>query len=79
MLEQTGLTRDQKEAVGLLYIGTFLEYFDFMLYIHMAVLLNELFFPTSSPQNASFNVALAFSSSYILRPLAAIAFGWIGA
>lgn len=26
--EQRTLTREQKEAVGLLFIGTFLEYFD---------------------------------------------------
>ena len=45
--EQKSLTREQKEAVGLLSIGTFLEYFDLMLYVHMAVLLNDLFFPKS--------------------------------
>jgi hypothetical protein len=39
------LNRQQREAVGLLQIGTFLEYFDLMLYVHMAVLLNDLFFP----------------------------------
>ena len=33
--------------------GTFLEYFDLMLYVHMAVLLNELFFPTTDPYTAS--------------------------
>ena len=27
-VEQRSLTREQKEAVGLLSIGTFLEYFD---------------------------------------------------
>ncbi len=31
--EQQSLTREQKEAVGLLSIGTFLEYFDLMLYV----------------------------------------------
>ncbi|WP_341761846.1 hypothetical protein [Candidatus Tisiphia endosymbiont of Thecophora atra] len=34
---QTSLTREQKEAIGLLSIGTFLEYFDLMLYVHMAI------------------------------------------
>lgn len=34
--EQQKLTREQKEAIGLLSIGTFLEYFDLMLYVHMA-------------------------------------------
>ena len=36
---QHSLTREQKEAVGLLSIGTFLEYFDLMLYVHMAVII----------------------------------------
>ena len=37
------ITRQQKKAVFLPSIGTFLEYFDLMLYVHMAVLLNDLF------------------------------------
>ena len=41
----TTLTRAQKEAMGLLSIGTFLECFDLYLYVHMAVLLNDFFFP----------------------------------
>jgi MFS family permease len=75
---QTSLTREQKEAVGLLSIGTMLEYFDLMLYVHMAVLLNELFFPKTDPFTASLLSALAFCSSYILRPFAALIFGYIG-
>ncbi|WP_341748905.1 MFS transporter [Candidatus Tisiphia endosymbiont of Sialis lutaria] len=75
---QTSLTKEQKEAVGLLSIGTFLEYFDLMLYIHMAVLLNELFFPKYDPHVNSLLTAAAFCSTYLLRPFAAIIFGWIG-
>jgi MHS family proline/betaine transporter-like MFS transporter len=76
--EQQSLTREQKEAVGLLSVGTFLEYFDLMLYVHMAVLLNELFFPKTDPFTASLLAALAFCSSYVLRPFAALIFGYIG-
>jgi len=36
----SSLQKEQKEAIGLLSIGTFLEYFDLMLYVHMTVLLN---------------------------------------
>ncbi len=72
------LTKDQKQAVGLLSIGTFLEYFDLMLYVHMAVLLNELFFPKTDPFTASILSAAAFCSSYLLRPFAALIFGYIG-
>jgi MFS family permease len=76
--EQKSLTREQKEAVGLLSIGTFLEYFDLMLYVHMAVLLNELFFPKTDPFTASLLAAFAFCSTYLLRPFAALVFGYIG-
>ena len=76
--KQTTLTREQKEAVGLLSIGTFLEYFDLMLYIHMAVLLNELFFPKTNPFTTSLLSAFAFCSTYLLRPFGALIFGYIG-
>ncbi len=74
----SSLSREQKEAVGLLQVGTFLEYFDLMLYIHMAVLLNELFFPKTDPHTAALLTAFAFCSTYVLRPFGALLFGWIG-
>ena len=76
--EQKSLTREQKEAIGLLSIGTFLEYFDLMLYVHMAVVLNELFFPKADPKVAFIYSASAFCSTYLLRPFGALIFGWIG-
>jgi MHS family proline/betaine transporter-like MFS transporter len=78
MSQSQSLTREQKEAVGLLSIGTFLEYFDLMLYVHMAVLLNELFFPKTDPHTAALLSAFAFCSTYLLRPFGALIFGWIG-
>lgn len=75
---QTKLTKEQKQAVGLLSIGTFLEYFDLMLYVHMAVLLNELFFPKTDPHTTALFTAFAYCSTYILRPFGAFLFGYIG-
>ncbi|MBM3633135.1 MAG: MHS family MFS transporter [Alphaproteobacteria bacterium] len=72
------LNREQKEATGLLQIGTFLEYFDVMLYVHMAVILNELFFPKTDPHTASLLAAFAFCSTFVFRPIGALIFGWIG-
>lgn len=72
------LTKNQREAVGLLQIGTFLEYFDLMLYVHLAVLLNELFFPKTDPKTAALLSAFAFCSTYMLRPFGALFFGYIG-
>jgi MFS transporter, MHS family, proline/betaine transporter len=72
------LNHEQKEALGLLQIGTFLEYFDLMLYIHMAVLLNDLFFPKTDSQTAALLAAFAFCSTYVMRPIGALIFGWLG-
>ncbi len=74
----SSLRREQKEAIGLLQIGTFLEYFDLMLYVHMAVLLNDLFFPKTDPHTAALLSAFAFCSTYVLRPFGALIFGYIG-
>ena len=72
------LTTEQKKAVGLLSIGTFLEYFDLMLYVHMTVLLNELFFPKADPHTQAIYSAFAFCSTYVMRPVGAIIFGLVG-
>jgi len=78
MDSEHSLTRQQKESVLLLQIGTFLEYFDLMLYVHMAVLLNELFFAPTDPKTAAILTAFAFCSTYVLRPFGALIFGYIG-
>jgi MFS family permease len=75
---QNSLTREQKQAVGLLSVGTFLEYFDLMLYLHMAVLLNDLFFPEVDPCIKPFLTAATFCTTYVFRPFGALLFGWIG-
>ena len=74
----SSLRKDEKEAVGLLQIGTFLEYFDLMLYVHMAVLLNDLFFPKTDPHTAALLSALVFCSTWVFRPVGALIFGYIG-
>ena len=76
--KSTGLTRQQKESVFLLSIGTFLEYFDLMLYMHMAVLLNDLFFPQTDPAIAKILGAFAFASTYMFRPIGGFVIGRIG-
>jgi MFS family permease len=44
----------------------------------MAVLLNELFFPKVDPRTASLLSAFTFCTTFALRPVAALLFGWIG-
>ncbi|WP_052046012.1 MFS transporter [Candidatus Paracaedibacter symbiosus] len=68
----------QKKSFALIQIGAFLEYFDLYLYVHMAVVLNEVFFPKTDPYTASLIAAFTFSSTYLLRPLGALVFGYLG-
>ncbi|OJW73440.1 MAG: MFS transporter [Candidatus Amoebophilus sp. 36-38] len=72
------LDKELKQAIGLLSLGTFLEYFDLFLYVHMAVLLNDLFFPPANEHAQSLLTAFAFCSSFIFRPIGALLFGYIG-
>lgn len=72
------LTREQKESIGLLSIGTFLEYFDLMLYIHMAILLNELFFEKLDTASAALLASFTFCATFVARPFGALLFGYIG-
>ncbi len=72
------LSFSQIRAILLVLIGTFLEYFDLVLYVHLAIVLNPLFFPASDPWVVSLLSAFTFSASYILRPLGAFVFGYLG-
>lgn len=74
----SSLNRKQKEAAAILQIGTFLEYFDLMLYVHMSVILNELFFPKTDPHVAQLIAAMSFCSTFVLRPFGALFFGYVG-
>ncbi|MBW8309725.1 MAG: MFS transporter [Candidatus Paracaedibacteraceae bacterium] len=78
MKKSSFLTKDQRESLGLINIGTLLEYFDFYTYIHIAVVLNSVFFPTSDPYTKSLLMALSFSMAYVLRPLGSLVFGFLG-
>ncbi|MBW8308369.1 MAG: MFS transporter [Candidatus Paracaedibacteraceae bacterium] len=72
------LAASKKKSFALIQIGAFLEYFDLYLYVHMAVLLNDIFFPKTDPYTAGLIAAFTFSSTYILRPIGALVFGYLG-
>jgi MFS transporter, MHS family, proline/betaine transporter len=71
------LAPKEKEAIWLLSIGTFLEYFDVQLYIHMISTLNVAFFPASELWK-QWGKPLGFCSTYIFRPIGGIIFGFVG-
>ncbi len=59
-------------------IGNGLEWYDYALYGQMAALLGALFFPKGDPSVQLLATYGVFAAGFIVRPLGAILFGWIG-
>lgn len=71
------LSPEIKKSVAIILIGNFLEFFDLLLAVHMTITLTKVFLPADSkltPLLATFT----FCSSFCIRPLAALFWGYIG-
>lgn len=66
------------KILGTLSIGTFLEYFDFYLYLHFASVLNKVFFEIGDAHSTALLTSFAYVSAFAFRPIGAILFGYIG-
>lgn len=59
-------------------IGTALEYYDTMLYMHFLPILSPLFFPSEEPFISSLLGMASFAVGFLMRPLGGLVFGHIG-
>lgn len=59
-------------------IGNGLEWYDYALYGQVAWLLGTKFFPATDPVTALLATYGAFAAGFLVRPLGAIFFGWLG-
>jgi MFS transporter, MHS family, proline/betaine transporter len=69
---------DEKKALGIVLTGNFLEYFDLMLFSHLAFIVSPYFMPKTDPLVAKMLTIFTFSSSFLIRPFAAYFWGYIG-
>jgi len=70
--------RKSAKVIAAGMIGNALEYYDFNLFVFLTPVISPLFFP-SEDKIASILVALGtYAIGYFMRPLGAIAFGYIG-
>lgn len=67
-----------KKATAAAVFGTFVEYYDFSIYGYLAATLALVFFPSDDPTTGLLNTFLVFGSAFLVRPLGAVAFGWLG-
>ncbi len=59
-------------------LGNGLEWYDYALYGHMAIIFSKLFFPEGDASKNLILTLLIFASGFISRPLGAIFFGRLG-
>ncbi|MBL8676624.1 MAG: hypothetical protein JNJ47_04270 [Alphaproteobacteria bacterium] len=59
-------------------IGTALEYYDTMLYMHFLPILSPLFFPSEEPFISNILGMASFAVGFLMRPLGGLVFGHIG-
>lgn len=75
----TGSDKEKKRAILASYLGTTLEYYDFLLYgVAAALVFPRIFFVTLDPLTATLSSFATFAVGYFARPLGAIAFGHYG-
>jgi len=59
-------------------IGNVVEWYDFALYGYLAVIIGKLFFPSEDPTTSLLASYGAFAAGFVMRPLGAAFFGWLG-
>lgn len=72
------LAKPHIKVVVAIFLGSLLEWYDFSIFIFLFPILVPIFFPHTLPQLATFYGYLTLAISYLIRPLGAIIFGYIG-
>ncbi len=70
--------KEKRKVVISGMLGNGLEWYDYALYGHMAIVFSQLFFPSGDASKNLILTLLIFASGFISRPLGAIFFGRIG-
>jgi MHS family proline/betaine transporter-like MFS transporter len=59
-------------------IGNALEWYDYALYGHLAVIISKLFFPSTDAYASLIAAFCVFAAGFFMRPVGAVIFGHIG-
>lgn len=68
----------QRYLIGLVSLGTLLEWAEYTFYGYMAITISGFFFPSNEPEVAILKTYGIFAAGFLMRPLGAIFFGHIG-
>ncbi|VEH05386.1 major facilitator superfamily permease [Corynebacterium kutscheri] len=67
-----------KKAAAGSFLGNFVEWFDYASYSYLATIIAAVFFPTDDPALALLQTFAVFAFSFILRPIGAVVWGYLG-
>ncbi len=69
---------DQKKSAWFGTLGAAMEWYDFTLYIYLAPVISQLFFPSDDSLDSLLATFGVFAAGYLMRPLGAAILGNIG-
>src|SRR5436853_7932605 len=70
--------KELRRVVFAVYLGNIIEWYDFYSFGSMASLLAVKFFEKGGPLAAFLSTVAIFSVGFLIRPLGAFLFGWLG-
>ena len=76
LLEEANRTRRKVVAAGI--AGNVMEWYDFAVYGYFARTIGNLYFPADDPKASLLAAFGVFAAGFLMRPLGAILFGYIG-
>lgn len=74
----SSITKEQKRTLFLSSLGGVLEFYDFIIYIFLAPILEKVFFADSSSYVATLKTLAIFAVGYLVRPIGGIVFSHFG-
>lgn len=76
--QQEFTRKEERQVVVASTLGTLFEWYDFFIYGSLAVFMSAVLFPPDSPTASMLAALGALAVGFIIRPLGAIVFGYIG-
>ncbi len=72
------IPRDFRRVIVAASVGNVIEWYDFYIFGSLAAVLSVKFFEQSNPVAALLSTIALFTAGFLIRPLGAFLFGWMG-
>src|ERR1700731_783825 len=72
------IPRDFRRVIIAASVGNVIEWYDFYIFGSLAAILSVKFFEQSHPVAALLSTIALFTAGFLIRPLGAFLFGWMG-